>query len=172
MVTIMNGAHIHLILNHVPVLGTLFGLLLLAYALFRKNKDLMKVSLVIFVLAGLFAGAVYLSGEQAEEIVEHLPGVSESIIEAHEDAGLYALVSAIVLGVVSLFGLWRFFRKPLPTGFATTALLLALATSGVMAWTATLGGQINHPEIRSDQATVQIDDGEEPPGTYETENDD
>ena len=32
----MDPAHLHLMLNHIPVLGTAFGMALIAWALFRK----------------------------------------------------------------------------------------------------------------------------------------
>lgn len=60
---------------------------------------------------------------------------------------------AIVLGIVSLVGLWLS-RKEVPRWFSTTTLVLALVVTGIMAWTANLGGQINHPEIRPDAAVV------------------
>ncbi|MGI9174573.1 MAG: hypothetical protein ACR2GR_04575 [Rhodothermales bacterium] len=145
----MNGAHLHLLLNHVPVLGIVFGLALLAFAMLRKDGSLARVSLGVFVIARLAAGAVYLTGESAEDVVEGLPDVSEARIEMHEDAGLYPLLASGALGLVGLGGLLAFRKKPLPTGFTATVLVLALAASSVMAWTANLGGQINHPEIRS-----------------------
>lgn len=158
----MDGAHLHLLLTHVPVLGTVFGLLLLAYAVWRKHTDLTKVSLGVFVITGLLAGVVYLTGEAAEEAVEGLPGVSAAAIEVHEAAALYALVATGALGVAALAGLTLFYKVRIPRWFTTMAILLALAASGVMAWTANLGGQINHPEIRSVQTSTQP--GEAEPG--------
>jgi hypothetical protein len=35
----MNAAHAHLLLNHIPIFGTLSGLLPLLYALVRGNDD-------------------------------------------------------------------------------------------------------------------------------------
>jgi uncharacterized membrane protein len=147
----MNGAYLHLILNHLPVLGTLFGLLLLAYGLVRQKPDFLKASLGVFVLVALAAGAVYLSGEQAEEVVEHMAGISDALIEPHEDAGWIALIGAGVLGVLSLGGLIWFRKREIPRTFSLAALVLALVVSGWMGYTANLGGKINHPEIRTGQ---------------------
>ena len=49
----MNPAHLHLMLNHIPVLGTAFGLGLLAFALWRRSDELKKTALGVFVLVAL-----------------------------------------------------------------------------------------------------------------------
>ena len=46
---------------------------------------------------------MFLTGEPAEEVVGHLPGISEQAIEEHEEA---AEVAAIVTGFAGLLGLW------------------------------------------------------------------
>jgi hypothetical protein len=142
----------------VPVIGIGLGFLLLAYAVLRKNLDLQKVSLFLLVITGLVAVAVYLTGEPAEETVEHLAGVSEAIIEKHEEAALVALIGATVLGAVSLGGLLAFRRsKAVAKTLVTVALFGSLIASGLMAWTANLGGQIRHSEIRAAAATLNED---------------
>ena len=35
----MNWAHLHLLINHIPVLGTVFGTLLLIFGMAKKNKS-------------------------------------------------------------------------------------------------------------------------------------
>ena len=96
------------------------------------------------------AVVVYLTGEPAEELIENLPGFSEAIVEEHEEVALIATIGMVVLGLVALVGLIRF-RPPriAPTWYGRGVLLLALLMGGVMVWTANLGGQIRHSEIRS-----------------------
>jgi uncharacterized membrane protein len=147
----MNWAHIHLSLNHLPVVGIIFGVLLLLLALLRKSEELKRVSLCVFVLTTLLALPVYFTGEPAEEVVEHFPGVAESLIGRHENAALFALLMTGVTGIAALIGLIIFRRaEKLPGWVIGAALVLSLATSGLMGWTANLGGQIRHTEIRAD----------------------
>jgi hypothetical protein len=147
----MNWAHVHLMLSHLPVVGTIFGVLLLLLALLRKSEELKRVSLGIFVLTALLAPPVYFTGEPAEKVVEHLPGVAEPLIERHENAALFALLMAGGAGAVALAGLILFRRaEKLPGWIVAVTLVLSLATSGLMGWTANLGGQIRHTEIRTD----------------------
>jgi hypothetical protein len=154
----MNPVHIHLLLNHVPVIGTVIGILLLGYALLRRSQDVTRASLGIFVLAALAGGAVFLTGEPAEERVENLAGISMPILERHEEAALIAALLLAAVGVFALVGLIVFRRREagIPRGFATVALILALVPAAAMGYTANLGGQIRHSEIRSDAvATTQ-----------------
>jgi len=108
---LMSWGHLHLLLNHVPVIGTLLGLLLLLVAFGRKNEELKKVTLGLFVLIALVTVPVYLTGEPAEEMVENIPGVSEAMIEQHENAALFSLIAVEVGGIIALAGLLLFGRK-------------------------------------------------------------
>jgi uncharacterized membrane protein len=151
----MNGAHLHLMLNHLPVLGVGFGLLLLLAAKFGKSTDLTRAGLVVFVLAAGAAGTAYLTGEPAEEAVEEVASVTEQSIEQHEEAATVALVLTGLLGAGALFGLVSYRRQALPPAWFTgTALIGALVAGGAMAYTANLGGQIRHPEISGQIAQV------------------
>jgi hypothetical protein len=146
----MNGAHLHLIINHVPVLGTIFGLGLLAFALWRGSDELKKAALGIFVIIALLTVPTYLTGEPAWHVVNGLPGVSDSVFHQHDDAAGVAFTGSAVLGVLALIGLiWFRGGKPVKKWFSALVLAGAVAVSGLMLWTANLGGQIRHTEIRS-----------------------
>jgi hypothetical protein len=94
----MNWAHAHLLLNHIPVIGMAIAVPLLSFALVKKWEELKKASLALFVGLALVAIPTYLTGAPAESVVEGLPGVSEAIIEQHEEAALIALVALELLG--------------------------------------------------------------------------
>ncbi|MDM7461854.1 MAG: hypothetical protein P3X24_009455 [bacterium] len=145
----MNGAQMHLMLNHLPVMGTLFSLLLLAWAVLRRSPELLKIALVAVLLAGLSSVPTYLTGEPAEEVIEHMPGVDEAFIEEHESMGKFALWSGVGLAIVAVVALGAGLRNPnrLILGAAVAWLVNALVF-GVMGYTAHLGGMIRHPEIR------------------------
>jgi uncharacterized membrane protein len=155
----MNTTHLHLLLNHVPVLGTVFGLLILLIGCWRKSDELKKAALILFTLTTLVTVPVYLTGEPAEDAVERLPGVSKSIIEKHEEAAVVAFTGIIVLGVVSLVGLLRYRHdRILPPWFTSSAIVASLIVCGLMAWTSNLGGQVRHTEIRpSNGSSASID---------------
>ena len=146
----MSWAHIHLALSHVPVIGLLIVLLLLAVARLRHRTELTRISYALLVLLAGTAVVVYLTGEPAEELVESLPEFSEPLVERHEEVALIATIGMVVLGLVALVGLIRFRRPRIaPAWYGRGVLLLALLMGGVMVWTANLGGQIRHSEIRA-----------------------
>jgi len=149
----MDSVQIHLLLNHAPIMGSLLATALLAWGLFRKNEEVVRVSLYILVGSALAALPVYFSGEGAEEAVEHLPGVVENLIEDHEHLAKVAIMIMEGLGLAALGGIFFSFRKQtLPLWYAGLLLALGLVNGGVMAQTAHLGGLIRHSEIRAGAA--------------------
>ena len=145
----MNSAQIHLALTHVPVVLTLAGLALLIVSYLRKNETLTKTAYYGLIIAALFALPVYFTGESTEELVEKLPGVSESVIENHEKVAQFALLAVAITGIASLVGLLFYKLLQKTKIIKVLTLLMALAAGGLMAQTAHLGGQIRHTEIRS-----------------------
>lgn len=144
----MDLLHVHLVLNHVPVIGMAIVLLLLMGALLRRNSELMRAALVLIVILGLATLGAFFTGEPAEGGVERLPGVSKATISAHEEAAEFALGAMETLAAVALIGLAVWARKPaIPGWFVAVILLGAIVTSGVMGYTANLGGKIRHTEL-------------------------
>lgn len=145
----MNEAHIHLMINHLPVIGTLVAVGVLGFALVRRKPEFIRLGLWLVFLTSLSTVPAYFSGEGAEELVEHLPGISESLIEEHEEwaeialfvsqlTGLFALASILVARTSE-----RFLR------FGSIITLVAAAGSfSLMGLVANTGGKINHPELR------------------------
>ncbi len=168
----MNPAHIHLFLNHCPVIGTIFAIVLLGYALFRRSEEVIKISLILLVFVGLTAIPVYLTGEPAEEIVEKLAGVSEAIISEHESYAKYALASAILTGVMALASLvFSFWSERKATWLVIATFFLTIITGGWMFKTASLGGQIRHTEIRNNTAVTQPEQQTEKTGEKDDDDD-
>jgi len=146
----MTAAHIHLLLNHIPILGSIFGLLVLIYAMLRRSDEARKICLATFVITALITIPVYLSGDGTAQIVSPLPGVSADIIQQHDSAATITIVVIELLGVASLLCLWHLWKgRTLPGWLVSTVLVLAVLSSGLGVWTGALGGQIRHSEVRA-----------------------
>ena len=145
----MNFAHIHLILNHVPILAIPLCALFLGHSLWVKSAISQKFSLWVLLGAALLVLPVYFTGEPAEKVVEHLPGVEESFIESHEDMALVSLVLTIAAGVSAGVALAFGQREKIAKLLAASTLAMALAASVSLVYTANLGGKIRHTELRS-----------------------
>lgn len=158
----MNGPHLHLALNHLPVVGSLGIAILLAVAILpagRAFRRLALAALVVVALAGLLA---FFSGEGAEEGIENLPGVESTRIEEHEDMARVALIGLELAGVIGLAGLLAFRRRAIPGSLIAVALIVDLGAAALLARVATLGGEIRHEEIRAGAPaapTPSADDG-------------
>jgi hypothetical protein len=165
----MNPAHVHLLINHAPVLGAFVTLLLWIWALARRSDEVRRVALIGMVLVGLTAVPAYLSGEPAEDRVENAPGVTHEVVEEHEDAGKFMLAAGIVIGLVGLAGLAGWRQRPAPRWFGIAVLVVNLWVAAVGARTAWLGGMIRHTEIRPGATTTSAESG---PGETASDDDD
>lgn len=142
----MNFPHIHLLLNHIPVLGTGFAFLVLLIGMVLRSEEVRRVALVLFVLVALLAIPTYMTGEPAGEmLLKQNLGVSSWQIERHDSAAEVALTAMECLGALSLVVLFLEWRKvSLPRSAHLLTPVVAVVVLGLMAYTALLGGQIRH----------------------------
>ena len=80
----MDWGHLHLMLNHLPVLGAPALLVLLGWAFARQQPEVVRLALWCTVALGLVTLVVYLTGDSAEEMVEFLPHFDNEMVERHE----------------------------------------------------------------------------------------
>lgn len=139
--------HLHLMAAHLPVIGVLLLVPLLLIALLRRSDELSKLGLWAAAGIALSGVIVYLTGESTEEGVERLAGISETMIERHEEIALISTIALAVFGLLALVTLFRMRGKRLSRGIVVSALFGVIALSGAFAWTANLGGKIRHSEI-------------------------
>ncbi len=145
----MNWAHVHLIINHIPVIGILFDFFVLAWAMFRRSEDVKRVSLGILVLLALFTPVVFYTGGKAAHFIHTIPGVNPARIGQHADAALVSAWAMGIVGAIALIGLYAYRKLPkLPTWFVALCLVLTFVVVVLMGWTAELGGRIRLPEAR------------------------
>ena len=146
----MDATHLHLILTHFPIVGTIIGIGVLAYGQYSKNDDIKKVALVTFILMAIVTIPVFLTGEEAEETIEHIAGVSEQLIENHEELAEKAIWLMGFLGILSLINFFAIIKK---LSFAKTislvTLIVSIGTFGLFAKVGSTGGEIRHSEIRT-----------------------
>ena len=154
----MNLAHLHLLLNHIPIIGTIVGLGLFIASLAGKSEELKRASLMVLAGVALLSLPAFFSGVGAQGTIRKDAAIPASLIERHEGAAILALFFMEVTGALALVGLWRrdrlFSGKPLSLNLAVV-LLFSLATAGLMARVGSTGGDIRHPEIRGSQEVIE-----------------
>jgi len=151
----MNGAHIHLILGHIPIVGAGFTTLLLLFALVNKSRDIKQSSLWFAVITGVAALVTYLTAESAENIVKKIPGITEDIIEPHETLALYYLLSLLFIAVVALAGLFLS-RASVSVlhKFVIIIFILNILATLLAVQTGISGGKIRHTEIKKVSSSI------------------
>lgn len=150
----MNAAHLHLIVNHLPLVICALCPLILLWGWISKSEDIKKVGLALTLLLALSGAAAYLTGEPAEEMIEDRAGYSHELIHEHELASKFALIFSIVCGVGALGTLVLNKKKhPFAAKLFLLTTFLTLFTGTVLTRTAYLGGLIKHDEIRNEAPT-------------------
>ena len=165
----MNDAHLHMVVNHFPIIGTIFGLGILIAGIFMKNTVIKNVAYILFVVAAIFAAVSMTTGEGAEEIAENLPSVTDQIIHEHEEMAEKLALVLYALGVISLLGLYLNFKNNTKAA-AVSYIALVVAVIGVFLGkqTGTTGGEVRHTEIRATATATAVDQN----GTGAEERDD
>ena len=156
----MDQVHIHLLITHLPIFGSILGGFVLAHGIWSKSDQTKIAAYNVLIISSIGAGIAYLTGEGAEEAVEDIQGVAKTMIERHEDFAMFALVGLIAAGVISIVGLYLTIKKSsLAHMISILTLLVTLISFGLVARTGYLGGQLRHTEIST--ASPTQDGGEE-----------
>jgi uncharacterized membrane protein len=153
----MNLAHVHLLVNHFPIVGLVISLGLILFARMSKNEILLRTGLGLLVVSGIFGLATFFTGEPAEHILKSAPAFSKDLAEAHEEAAEVAIWSVVATGLIAAIGFWWSVRKSLvPNALVAIVILLNIVSLVLVGRTANLGGKISHPEIRSGGSTTGV----------------
>ncbi|MEZ4884551.1 MAG: hypothetical protein R3E32_07495 [Chitinophagales bacterium] len=147
----MNGAHWHLVLNHLPIIIPMVGLLVMIGGLLIKSEILKRAAYSIFILGAITAIAAFSTGEGAEEVIEGIQGIDERYIKVHEEIAEVFSIILYVLGAISLIGLWANWKgKSFSNSIVFVTIALSLVGLFYAKQTGTTGGEIRHTEIRVD----------------------
>lgn len=144
----MNFAHLHLVLVHIPIVLTPLAVILLLLALRESSSTIRKVGLALLVSSALFTFGAFQTGGEAEEVIEHIAGVSEALIEAHEEAAEISLWLCSISGILALL-CWIYNSYTFSKKLFFVVLAVSCAASISLIYTAFVGGKIRHPEAYS-----------------------
>jgi len=154
----MNDAHYHLLFNHFPIVGVFIGTLVLAVGLIIKKREVKLTALGIFVFSAIASSFAFYTGEGAEEVVENYAGISETLIHTHEEYAKSFFTLTLILGAISLIGFFTELKKIKYSNYVIIITLLLAIANGILAtYVGTSGGEIRHPEIRSDAKMIPLE---------------
>ncbi len=166
----MNDAHLHMVVNHFPIIGIILGFGVLIAGIIFKNDSVKNTAYCLFIVGAIFAFASMTTGEGAEEIAEKLPSVTDAVIHEHEEMAEKLAIVLYILGVVSIAGLVANFKK-LSQAKLVSFLALIIAAVGIFLGkqTGTTGGEVRHTEIRANATSTTGALPTETPGGEEDE---
>lgn len=146
-----DALQMHLYFNHVGLLGGLAALLVVLVGMVMRNTAVRMVGLGVYVVMAITIIPTYLSGEGAEERVEHKVGVTEDVIHEHEEhaeVALWLMLGAGLLAVAAMAAQWKSSNTSLHTIATIAFVALAVAAFIKVGITAHEGGKIQRPELQ------------------------
>ena len=149
----MNGAHFHLVVNHLPIILPVVGSIVLITGMIFKSEAVKRTAFMIFILGAISAIVAMTSGEGAEDVVKKLNVVSKNIIHEHEETAETFAILCYFLGGFSLLGLWASFKQKTFSNIVSIGtLVFAFVVLFFAKQTGTTGGEIRHTEIRTENS--------------------
>jgi uncharacterized membrane protein len=146
----MNDAHLHLLVNHFPIIVPILGIGILIAGMVLKNNSLKNTAYILFIVSAIFAISSMVTGDGAEEIVEKLPEVTKGVIHEHEEMAEKLAITLYALGILSIFGLYLTVKNKEKANWVAYAVLLVAAVGLFLGQqTGATGGEIRHTEIRN-----------------------
>lgn len=147
----MTDAHYHLVVNHFPIIGTIFGAGILIAGLLLKNNSVKNVSYVLFIVSVIFAFLSLKTGGPAAGAVKGMPGITKEIIHEHAEVANKLAYTLYAVAILSLLGLYTNIRNHSKAGlFSFLTFIVSLLAVFFAQHTGTSGGEIRHTEIRKD----------------------
>ena len=146
--------YIHVVLNHLPIYGTILGALALAISLILRSRAAQITALILTLIAGASAYPVFVTGQRAYKTIR---GVSDDAgadwLDEHMDRAEKTIDAFYFLAVLAAAGLLVPIKWP-KSALPLTALTLVVAIlcSGVAIYIAQAGGRIRHPEFRPSES--------------------
>jgi Na+/H+-translocating membrane pyrophosphatase len=151
----MRPEYVHLLLNHIPIIGLAFAIIPLLLGLIKNNSTTLLAGLLIAVLSGWTTPLVMDSGERAYErykqgvVTAFLDKNVEEVLETHEhraEAWSKVLYATAIVATLTL--LVYFFRPNWIRWASIAVILLCIASTFAGIWIAKSGGEIRRPDFR------------------------
>ena len=133
----MDATRIHVFLNYIPLTGSVLGLAMIVFGMWRQNDRVSRTSLGLFVLTAIFTLAVYATGEIAGKGADQMVGPVWENIRVHRASAMPTFAAIMLTGIFALIGLISMLRraslarwnKAVIMILAVASLLLALRTT-------------------------------------------
>ncbi len=145
----MNNAHLHLIINHLPLTFVISGLILMLCGFLFKSEIIQRTAFAVYFMAALVGFATFYTGEGAKKHIAGMKGIDGHLMATHQETAYMFLMFLYILGMVSFIGLWaNWQKKPYSKIIAFLAMGCLIGVLYYAIPAGATGGEIRHPEIR------------------------
>jgi hypothetical protein len=145
--------YIHVVLNHLPIYGTILAALALAISLILRSRAAQITALILTLIAGVSAYPVFVTGQRAYKTIRNQSDdagadwLDEHMDRAEKTIGAFYFLAA--LGVAGLLVPIKWPKSASP--LAVLTLLAAILCSAIAVYIAQPGGRVRHPEFRPNE---------------------
>ena len=164
----MTPEHLHLAINHIPVIGLALAGITILVGIVSKTKASLSLGLVMAAICGWSTPVVMNSGERAferykegGEIHSHMDADADTYLQAHHDRAetwaktMYGTAILATLALLLIFWRWEY------AGWLSAIVVLAcFLSTAAGVWIAESGGKIRRVDFR-DSTSEPVDSPEE-----------
>ena len=146
----MNELHLHLLINHLPIFGSILGAIVLVQGLWLKSDQVKIAAYTILIISAIGTCIAFFTGDGAAKAVKNIDGINKDMISEHAEFAVFTLMILILLGIISIIGIYLTLRKSnFITSIAILILIISLSSFILVLRTGYLGGKIRHTEINN-----------------------
>ncbi|HEY4099960.1 MAG TPA: hypothetical protein VGM20_03690 [Gemmatimonadales bacterium] len=141
-------AHLHVLVNHIPIIGLPIVALLLAWGLARREDAVVRAALLLTILVAIGTWYTDYTGDDAKHDIRNNTWYNRAVVQRHEHAGDNANIAGIAAGVLAI-GALILARggKPVRRSASAAVLIVLIVASGLAGWAGYQGGKIRHDEF-------------------------
>ena len=144
----MDWAHVHILINHFPVILVTVGALATVLAVLLQRRGVWLYATVSLTLAGITVVPTYFTGEPADHALNDPWYVAKQAIDVHEQAAKISALLTLLAALIAMVAWRRLVRYPrevrMPAGLRTAIVVTSVAAAAGIGYTSWLGGRIVH----------------------------
>lgn len=153
---LFSPAHLHLAINHAPIIGLSVACIPLLIGILFQSRGALASGLIAVILCAGTMPAIMETGEAAQEsfvdgsIEPGMDAAGKAAFREHSGRAKFTAPVVYAAGLLALIALAALIKFPRESAIIGWAVLIGVALSILLSvWTAEAGGRIRHSEFRA-----------------------
>jgi len=155
MSTLFSPAHLHVAINHAPIIGVAVAIVPLLVGILTHSRAALFSGLLAVLLCVGTVPAIMSTGEAARDqlvdgsVEPEMDSAGSAACRIHAGRAQTTAPVAYATGLLALVSMIALIRFPRQAAWIGWGVILgSLLTMALSVWTALVGGRIRHPEFR------------------------